>query len=100
MNEDDHCIGMGRLWGKLQRLEGDLRFFLTQDNPSENYLSISRRAYFGPLVHKYNGQLSEDEQSLYSVDMNIVDIRNAIAHGRVVRKPPSTFHDGPIELIT
>ena len=84
MNYDDHCIGVGRLWGNLQRLELSLRFFLTQTNPSENYLF--NRASFRELVNKYNGRLSRAEQSLYSVDTSIVDIRNAMAHGRVVRQ--------------
>jgi hypothetical protein len=84
MNYDDHCIGVGRLWGKLHSLEATLRFFLTQTNPSENYLW--KRAYFGPLVDKYNGLLSAAEQSRYSVDTSIVNIRNAMAHARVIRQ--------------
>jgi hypothetical protein len=55
MNEDDHCIGVGRLWGKLQSLEVTLRLFLTQANPSKNY--ITNQDTFGILVGKYNGQL-------------------------------------------
>ena len=80
MNYDDHCIGVGRLWGNLQSLEATLRFFLTQANPSENY--ITKWASLRTLVNKYNGLLSTAEQSLYSVDPSIVDIRNAIAVGR------------------
>ena len=41
MNYDDHCVCLGRLWGNLQSLEVTLRLFLTQANPSENYI-ISR----------------------------------------------------------
>ena len=80
MNYDDHCIGVGKLWGNLQRLEVTLRLFLTEANPSENH--ITNRDTFGTLVKKYNGQLSKDEQS-YSVDTSVVDIRNALAHGLV-----------------
>ena len=81
MNYDDHCIGVGRLWGKLQSLEVSLRMFLTQANPSENHITNSDT--FGTLVGKYNGRLSKDKHSLYSVDTSIVDIRNALAHGLV-----------------
>ena len=86
MNYDDHCIGVGRLWGNLQSLEATLRFFLTQANPSENY--ITKWASLRTLVNKYNGLLSTVEQSLYSVDPSIVDIRNAMAHGRVSGQYP------------
>src|SRR5215469_2994831 len=44
---------------------------------------ITNRDTFGPLVGKYNGHLSKDEQSLHSVDTSVVDIRNALAHGLV-----------------
>jgi|SRR6516164_6840566 len=81
MKYDDHCIGVGRLWGKLQSLEVSLRMFLTQANPSENHITNSDT--FGTLVGKYNGRLSKDKHSLYSVDTSIVDIRNALAHGLV-----------------
>ena len=79
MNYDDHCVCLGRLWGNLQSLEITLRLFLTQANPSENYI-ISRNT-FGTLVRKYNGQLSTDEP--YPVDKTVVKVRNALAHGLV-----------------
>ncbi len=94
MNYHDHCIGVGRLWGNLQSLEVTLRIFLTQTNPSENY--ITNLDTFGALVKKYNGQLSKDEQSLYSIDTSIVNIRNAIAHGLVSRQYPEPF---PLTLL-
>ena len=81
MNYEDHCIGAGRLWGKLQSLEVTLRIFLTQANPSKNY--ITSRDTFGTLVEKYNNRLSKDERSLYSAETSVVDIRNALAHGLV-----------------
>jgi hypothetical protein len=90
LNYEDHCIGVGRLWGNLESLEVTLRLFLTQANPSKNY--ITKRAYFRELVTGYNGQLSGDEQSLYSVDMSIVMIRNAIGHGLVSGGRRSASH--------
>jgi hypothetical protein len=96
MNEDDHCIGVGRLWGKLQSLEVTLRLFLTQANPSKNY--ITNQDTFGILVGKYNGQLSKAEQSRYSVDTTVVDSRNALAHGlvsgRMMGFPLTLLHKG------
>src|SRR5260370_36193612 len=86
MNFKEDRIGVGRLWGNLQSLEASLRFILTQANPSENY--ITKSASLRTLVNKYNGLLSAAEQALYSVDPSIVDIRNAIAHGRVSGQYP------------
>jgi hypothetical protein len=56
MNYDDHCINLGRLWGDLQYLEVTLRIFLTQANPTKNY--VTSLDTLGPLVGEYNGQLS------------------------------------------
>jgi hypothetical protein len=102
MNYDDHCINLGRLWSNLQSLEVTLRLFLTQANSSENH--ITNRDTFGTLVGKYNGQLSKDEQSLYSVDTSVVDTRNALAHGLVssgsVERFPRTLshNDQEVEM--
>jgi hypothetical protein len=96
LNYDDHCIGVGRLWGKLQSLEVTLRIFLTQANPSKNY--ITNQDTVGILVEKYNSQLSKAEQSLYSVDTTVVDSRNALAHGlvsgRMIGFPLTLLHKG------
>jgi hypothetical protein len=81
MNYDDHCINLGWLWGDLQYLEVTLRIFLTQANPSKNY--ITNLDTFGTLVVVYNGQLLKAERSLYSLDPTVIDIRNALAHGLV-----------------
>jgi hypothetical protein len=75
MNYDDHCINLGRLWGDIQVLEVTLRIFLTEANPSKNY--ITNLDTFGELVVEYNGQLSKAERSLYSVDTTVIHIRNA-----------------------
>jgi hypothetical protein len=96
MNYDDHCIGVGRLWGDLQGLEVTLRLFLTQANPTKNY--VTSLDTLGPLVGEYNRQLSKAEQS-FSVDVSVVDIRNALAHGLVsggrrTRFPLTLLHKG------
>ena len=79
MNADDHTLGLGRLMGNLQSLEATIRIFLTWTDPSKNYI-ISRDT-FGPLVQKYNDQLANNEP--YSIDQQVVTIRNALAHGLV-----------------
>jgi hypothetical protein len=93
MNADDHALGLGRLMGNLQSLEGTIRIFLTRTDPSKNHL-ISRDT-FGPLVDKYNDQLANDEP--YSIDQQVVTIRNALAHGLVfapsnMSLPLTLFH--------
>src|SRR5215471_9514630 len=94
MNYDDHCINLGGLWGDLQYLEVTLRIFLTEANPSRNY--ITNLDTFGTLVVRYNGQLSKAERSLYSVDTTVIYIRNALAHGLVSGKgfPLTLLHKG------
>src|SRR5262249_21751465 len=81
MNCDDHCINLGWLWGDLQYLEVTLRIFLTQANPSKNY--ITNLDTFGTLVVVYNGQLLKAERTLYSLDPTVIDVRNALAHALV-----------------
>lgn len=80
MNYGDHCINLGELSGYLQYLEVTLRIFLTQADPTKNY--ITSYDTLGVLVVEYNGQLSEAEQS-YSVDTTVIDVRNALAPGLV-----------------
>jgi len=96
MNYNDHCINLGRLWGDLQGLEVTLRIFLTQANPTKNY--VTSLDTLGPLVVEYNRQLSKAEQS-FSVDVGVIDIRNALAHGLVsggrrTRFPLTLLHKG------
>ena len=93
MNADDHALGLGRLMGNLQSLEATIRIFLTWTDPSKNHL-IGRDT-FGPLVDKYNDQLENDEP--YSIDQQVVTIRNALAHGLVfapsnMSLPLTLFH--------
>jgi len=40
--------------------------------------------YFGPLVAEFNSSLrTEDEKKRFTLDTSIVDVRNALAHGRL-----------------
>ena len=99
MNADDHAKGLGRLWGNLQSLEATIRIFLARSDPSIN--SIISGDFFGTLVRKYNDQLRNGEP--YSIDGQVVTIRNALAHGLVIAPaqltpvvslPLTLFHDG------
>src|SRR5262245_22198875 len=100
MNADEHALGLGRLMGNLQSLEATIRIFLARADPSIN--SIISRDTFGPLVEKYNNQLANNEP--YPVDVQVVTIRNALAHGLVFAPsnslPLTLFHAGQSYLMT
>jgi|SRR5262245_20342596 len=101
MDDDDHASGLGRLWGNLQSLEATVRIFLARSDPSIN--SIISEDYLGTLVGKYNKQLAHDEP--YSIDWQVVTIRNALAHGLVfapsnMSLPLTLFHNGVSYLMT
>ena len=101
MNADDHALGLGRLMGNLQSLEATIRIFLTRADPSKNY--IISRDFFGTLIGKYNDQLANDEP--YSIDQQVVTIRNALAHGLVfaprdMSLPLTLFHNGQSYVMT
>jgi len=95
MNPDDHALGLGRLMGNLQSLEATIRIFLARTDPSINYMT--NRDFLGQLVRKYNNQLANDEP--YPIDVQVVTIRNALAHGLVFAPhdkslPLTLFHAG------
>src|SRR5215472_14404074 len=101
MDADDHALGLGRLMGNLQSLEATIRIFLARSDPSIN--SIVSGETFGTLVGKYNGQLAGDEP--YSIDRQVVTIRNALAHGLVLAPsnmslPLTLFHAGLSYVMT
>jgi hypothetical protein len=79
MNADDHSLELGRLMGNLQSLEATIRIFLARTDPSKNY--IISGPTLGPLIEEYNGQLAMDEP--YSINPQVLKIRNALAHGLV-----------------
>jgi hypothetical protein len=101
MNPDDHSLGLGKLWGNLQSLEATIRIFLARTDPSTN--SIIGGPTLGPLIEEYNDQLAGDEP--YSIDQQVVTIRNALAHGLVFAPPdmslPLTlYHKGQLYEMT
>jgi len=88
MNADEHSLNLGRLVGNLQSLEATIRTFLARTDPSIN--SIINGDTLGPLVRKYNNQLAGNEP--YSIDCEVVEIRNALAHGLVIAPSNSTLN--------
>ena len=45
---------------------------------------LRQYVYFGPLVQEFNGSLINDrERERYTLDLGVIEIRNAFAHGRL-----------------
>ena len=49
MNYEDHCIGLGKLWGDLQGLEVTLRIFLTHCSTTYQSMSCQSALNWAPL---------------------------------------------------
>ncbi len=94
MRIEEHTQGVGAIVTNLQALETVLRIFLlkaTDQNAefpklgsadaSINYLTAYKS--LGPLIRLYNEKLTDAEQK-YAIDLNVVKIRDAFAHGRLV----------------
>ena len=101
MTPDDHARGLGWLMGNLQSLEATIRIFLSRTDPSIN--SIIGGPTFGPLIDEYNRQLAGDEP--YSIDPQVLKIRNALAHGLVLAPsnmslPLTLYHKGQLYEMT
>src|SRR5262249_40304851 len=101
MDADEHALGLGRLMGNLQSLEATIRIFLARTDPSIN--SIISGPTLGPLIDEYNRQLAGDEP--YSIDQQVLKIRNALAHGLVFAPPDMSlplplYHKGQLYEMT
>jgi hypothetical protein len=93
MTADDHLTGLGKVIGNLHALEHILRIFLCDANcealeyPSSGATTVTEthltnHASLGPIIDEYNGSLGPTEQQ-YRIDPTVVDIRDALAHGRI-----------------
>ncbi len=105
MTLEDHALGIGKIIGNLQSFEFLTRAFLAEANrqklelPSaettelpETY--ITNRSSLRQIIEKYNETLSPSEQK-YRVDPQVTEIRDAIAHGRLLANsttPPLTLY--------
>lgn len=90
-----HIRYTGYLVVNLQSIETKIRAFLecrdggmlSFPKPGEILTRrtwLTKSAYFGPLVKEFNESLNTDEErQLYSLDLQIVEIRNSFAHGRL-----------------
>lgn len=105
---DNYCRDLGKVIGNLHSLEVMLRLFL-HNVDLERYGSpppkvsldnievdeFVQESYFvnydslGDLVKKYNDIVTSREMSELRVDENIIKLRDAFAHGRVLGSQPS-----------
>ncbi len=104
MNHNDHALALGKLLGSLQSLEFSLRAFLATaatgpktagndlatavvgdeviEDPFTDFHSLRRViTHFNSIMGESHGQLV--------VDIDMVDLRDALAHGRISAATPS-----------
>jgi hypothetical protein len=104
MDENDHVSGVGKIVTNLEALEFVIRIYLSSANnqkiefptPATTELPetyITNYMTLGELTKKYNEGLTPSEQ-IHCVDLEVVTIRDAFAHGRIFSKSESF----PIEL--
>lgn len=94
MKAEDHTQWVGGIVTNLQALETVLRYFLAKlrneveefPKPSDQtakFSYLTRHTSLGKLIRTFNGVLGEAEKK-FEVDIGVVHIRDAIAHGRLV----------------
>jgi len=90
---------VGAIVMNLQAIETAIRFFFYKKNGETSSFpkpggketpSSSLTAYreLGKWVRKFNSSLTKEEVPKYGITNNIVEIRDAIAHGRLVAPQP------------
>ena len=105
---DYHALGLGKITGNLHSLELLLRLFLHNvdlkrynspppevnldkikvgDVVSENY--FTNWDTLGELVEKYNNLVTTQKTPELRVDERVVNLRDALAHGRVLGQDPA-----------
>jgi len=92
---------VGAIIMNLQALETAIRFFFFRKNGETNPFpkpgaeeapSSSLTAYreLGKWIRRFNSSLSKEELSKFRISDDVVEIRDAIAHGRLIApEPPS-----------
>ena len=94
MDVKEHTQGVGTVITNLQALETVLRYFLLRMKKQEAHFPkpgdrktkktyLTRSITLQNLIRNYNGALDDDEGK-YAVDKDMVRIRNAFAHGRLL----------------
>jgi hypothetical protein len=94
MDIDDHAKRVGYLHTNLTALESSLRYFLLkvdkqafripQDGDVDAPLNwMTKWISLDKLIKRYNGELTGIEREKFSITQESVNLRDAIAHGRV-----------------
>ena len=94
MDIKEHSQGVGNIITNLAALETVLRYFMLRVKQQELHFPLpgdrtarttylTRSIALQNLIQNYNGVLEEAE-SKYRVDKEVVRIRNAFAHGRLL----------------
>lgn len=94
MKVEEHTQGIGAIITNLAALETVLRYFLLRLKKQEAEFPkpgdrtakktyLTRSITLQNLVRNYNGVLANDERQ-YAVDKDVIRIRNAFAHGRIL----------------
>jgi hypothetical protein len=94
MTTQEHLEGLGKVIGNLLTLELMLRVFLCEaagenldyPNPGDTHVDethLTNRKSLKPIIVEYNSGLNLTERQQYAVDLSVVEIRDALAHGRI-----------------
>jgi hypothetical protein len=91
---EEYTQGVGGIVTNLQALETVLRYFLAKlynevvefpkvGDQTVKLTNLTRRTSLGKLIRTFNKALTDAEKK-FEVDIGVVHIRDAIAHGRLV----------------
>jgi hypothetical protein len=100
LKAEEYTHWVGAIVTNLQALETVLRYFLAKlrnevvefpkvGDQSVKFSYLTRRTSLGKLIRTFNEALAEAEKQ-FEVDIGVLHIRDAIAHGRLVttKEPP------------
>jgi hypothetical protein len=100
---DDFNKRIGAIIMNLQSLESIIRFFFFRENGEQHpfpkqcgnsYVpstSLTNYCQLRKWVRKFNSGLKQEEFKRYSISEEVVDIRDAIAHGRLIAPDPPSL---------
>jgi hypothetical protein len=94
LNAEEHKQWVGAIVTNLQALETVLRYFLAKTrnevvefpkvgDKTVKLTYLTRRTSLGKLIRTFNEALADAEKK-FEVDIGVVHIRDALAHGRLV----------------
>jgi hypothetical protein len=94
LKAEEHTQGVGGVVTNLQALETVLRYFLAKlhnevvefpkaGDKTVKLTYLTRHTSLGKLIRSFNESLG-DEEKKFEVDSQVVHIRDAVAHGRLV----------------